>query len=300
MFSIIVINYKQKQFTEECVKSIYDTLKSAPFELIIVNNNPPASPLGTPPEDDFTDLKLQHKEVKVIENVNKGYGRANNTGARIAKGEYLLFLNSDTLIKSDFLKDVEEKFKNKNPGVIGLRLQFPTGRYQLSFWKENKFFNEIKNKKLENAFRNNRKEIIAGIENSHKDISTVDWVSGAAMIISKEVFEKVKGFDEEFFLFYEDSDICRRITEAGYKIYYYPFSDIVHYKGENINGEFHDKTYYYSKESQLRYYGKHNGAGDIILLRFYLFARFSFLYFTSFKKIYLRILKLLFGVKSIE
>ena len=140
MVSIIIINYKQKDFTDKCVKSIYENIKSYPFEVIVINNSF---------EDDLIYLETEFENLTVVNNINNGYSQANNTGVNYAKGEYFLFLNADTEVKSDFLSNVIEEFKVKKFGAVGLKLYNTDGTFQLSFWKENTFFNEIKNKKEE-------------------------------------------------------------------------------------------------------------------------------------------------------
>ncbi|MEZ4820971.1 MAG: galactosyltransferase-related protein [Ignavibacteria bacterium] len=122
-------------------------------------------------------------------------------------------------------------------------------------------------------------------------------MTGAAIIIRKEAFGKINGFDDDFFLFYEDADICKRLSDEGYKNYFYPDCEIVHYKGENVNSEFQSATYYYSKESQLLYYEKHNDLFNNLALRSYLFVKFLMKYLVTFKKINLRIFLLAAGIK---
>lgn len=288
MISIIIINYKQKKFTEECVRSVYDKFKSYPFEVIIVNNSR---------EESLEQLKSGYPDLTIIENENKGYSQANNSGAKTASGEYLFFLNADTVVMSDFLKSFTEAFKDIKFGAAGLKLKNPDGSFQLSFWKENIFFNEIKNKSEETKFREKNARFISAKENEYDKITEVDWVTGAAMIIRKDTFEKVKGFDEDYFLYYEDADICKRFDNIGLKNYFYPCCEILHFKGENVNSEFQSGTYYYSKESQLKYYKKHNNFFNVLALRIYLFVKFSMKYLFTFKKINLRIFLLAIGIK---
>jgi GT2 family glycosyltransferase len=289
MISVIIINYKQKNYTEDCVKSVYDKLKSRPVEVIIVNNSP---------EESLEHLKTGYPGIKIIQNENRGYSQANNAGAESASGEYLFFLNADTVIKEDFFKRFIEEFKQKNFGAAGLKLKNPDGSFQLSFWNENNFFNEIKNKSEENKFRIKDNRYIADKEKEYSRVKEVDWVTGAAMVMRKDVFEKVNGFDDDFFLFYEDADICKRLNDIGLKNYFYPDCDIIHYKGENVNSEFQSGTYYYSKESQLLYYEKHNNLFNNLALRSYLFVKFFIKYIFSFKKINLRIFLLALGIKA--
>ena len=288
MISIIIVNFNQKKFLKPCLGSIFENFRTYPFEVIVVNNSP---------AEDLKDLQSEFG-FKLIQNENKGYSQANNLGASHSSGEYLFFLNADTLIRSDFLNDFAERFSGKDFGAVGLKLHNEDGTFQLSFWKENNFFNEIENKKDEKHFSERDKDYMTKKEREYLEIKEVDWVTGAAMIIRKDVFQKIKGFDEKYFLFYEDADICKTLSDSGYKNYFYPFSNIMHYKGENVNSEFNDSTYYFSKESQLIYYKKHNGLLNNLIIRVYLFVKFSFLYLTSFRKIYLRILKLTLGIKS--
>jgi len=256
--------------------------------VIIINNSP---------EEKLSFDKDQFPGLRVYENQNKGFSQANNTGAKFAKGEYLLFLNADTEVCSDFLADLADSFKEKDFGAAGLKLYNTDNTFQLSFWKENTFFNEIRNKEEENKFRNRNIVYMNEKEKEYLEIKKVDWVTGASLFIRKEIFKSTGGFDEDYFLFYEDADLCKRISDKGLGIYFYPRSRIIHHKGENVNQDFQNDTYYYSKQSQLIYYKKHNNLFNIILLRLYLLSKFSVMYLLTFKEIYLRIVKLTAGIK---
>ena len=285
MISIIIINYRQKNYLLDCVRSIQDNIKYQ-HEIIIINNSP---------EEDLAELE---GTIKIIPNTNRGYSQANNLGVKHAQGDYLLFLNADTVVKNDPFENVINVLKRKFTGAVGLRMTNDDNSFQLSFWKENTFANEKVNKECEERFKKDDKSFIETIEKEHSDVTEVDWVSGAAMMMRKDVFEDIGGFDERFFLFYEDADICKRLADKGYKIYFYPGSDIVHYKGENVNKEFTGNTYFYSKQSQLYYYCRHNSLSDRILLRMYLITKFSYKYITTFKSINLKILLMLLGLRS--
>lgn len=283
MVSIIIINYRQKDFTEKCIKSIYENIKSYPFEVIVINNSI---------EDDLSYLQTEFTDLTVINNINNGYSQANNTGVNYSKGEYLFFLNADTEIKSDFIGNFIEEFKYKNFGAAGLKLYNTDETFQLSFWKENTFFNEIKNKKEEKYFKEKNLEYINKKENQFNNVKEVEWATGAAFIIKKEVFINAGQFDEDYFLFYEDADLCKRLNDRDLPVYFFPFCKIIHYKGENVNKEFKSSSYFYSKQSQLLYYKKHNNFLNNLLLRVYLFSKFTLLYVLTFKKINLDIVKL--------
>jgi GT2 family glycosyltransferase len=111
LISIIIINYRQKYFLIECIKSIYSIFQSHPFEVIVINNSP---------EENLNELQSENNNLKIIENQNKGFAQANNLGAKYSGGNYLLFLNCDTLIKNDFPEDLFKNFSDKEFGAAGL------------------------------------------------------------------------------------------------------------------------------------------------------------------------------------
>ncbi len=287
VFSIIIINYRQKELTQNCVSSVYAKISASTFEVIVINNSP---------EDDLSRIEKEYENVKIIPNSNRGFSQANNLGAKNAEGEYLLFLNADTLLNSDFTGKFLSGFADKKFGAAGLKLYNQDGTFQLSNGLDVNFSNEMKNKKSEVKFRKRNIAFIGQKEKELSEITESDWVTGAAMIIRKKIFELCGGFDERFFLYYEDADLCKRMKDAGYKNYFYPFSDIVHLKGENAGVDFTTMNYFNSKRSQILYYKKHNGIIQNILLHSYLFLKFSVKYILTFNRNYLNIVKLTLGI----
>jgi GT2 family glycosyltransferase len=287
MISFIIINYRQKVFLEKCVHSILKHIKSFPFEIIILNNSC---------DEGLSGVEKLSRNILVVSNENKGFSQANNLGVKFSSYPVLFFLNADTEITKDFFKELFREIPG-DFGAAGPGLIYPDGTFQLSSWKENTFLNEIENKKNEKIFKADKPGKTNPFQDSFKSIKEVDWVSGAAMIIRKEVFINTEGFDERFFLFYEDADLCKRVKETGLKIFYYPGADIMHHKGENINKNFYSGTYFHAKESQILYYKKHNSFFDNLLLRVYLFLKFAFLSVLTFKKINFRIFLLSIGFK---
>ncbi|HAY33249.1 MAG TPA: glycosyltransferase family 2 protein [Ignavibacteria bacterium] len=287
MVSIIIINYNQKTLLKDCLDSVYEKFRFE-FEVIVINNSP---------NENLEELKQLYRNIIILNNSNRGYSNANNLGAKNSSGSNLLFLNADTKIVTAPGDDLFKLLDNPETGAVGLKLFNEDGTFQLSFWKENNFLNEISNKNEEKEFEKRNAIAIGLKETEYSGIKEVDWVTGAALAIRKDVFLKAGGFDEKFFLFYEDADLCKRLKDAGYKNMFYPFCNIIHYKGEIVNQNFQTDTYYYSKESQLYYYRKHCGILDRVSLRFYLFVKFFILTVTGFKKLNAQILMLTMGVK---
>ncbi|MCU0372345.1 MAG: glycosyltransferase family 2 protein [Ignavibacteria bacterium] len=260
LFSIIIINHNQKDFLERCIESVRNNL-TGDYEIIVVDNS------GK--KDDYAI-----ENAKIIKSRNNGFAHANNLASAEASGKYLLFLNADTEFRKDFIPYFKANAGGIDFGAAGLGLVYPDGSPQLSYWHENTFAGEIKNKKLEESFKKKDFAVINSFL-SGDSVREVEWVSGAALVIPKDIFESVGGFNVDFFLFYEDADICRRIKQKGYKILFIPFDGLVHYKGENVNDKFAVDTYYHSKKSQLLYYRLHNGLIQGFMLRFYLFFKFG-------------------------
>jgi GT2 family glycosyltransferase len=285
MFSIIIINYRQKKHLFDCVASISENLNTSDYEIIIVNNSP---------EVDISELLEKYNTVRIINSCNNGFAYANNLAVKISEGEYLFFLNPDTILRDNVLSNFIKYFSSKNFGAVGFKLLYPDNVFQISFGFKNNLRNEKKNKYYEKKFNEKYKEIIEKVESLYSDVKEVDWVSGAAMIIRKSVFKEIGGFNEKYFLYYEDADICERLNNAGYKNYFFPYSSIIHFKGENTNKKFNESTYFYSKESQLVYYSLHNNLLQNVLLRVYLFVKFFIKYLFTFNKINLIIISAVF------
>lgn len=287
--SIIIINYHSIEYLISCVESIYTVLSSCDFEVIVVNNSP---------EEDISSVSDNRENLKIIENSNRGFANACNLGASDSSGNYLFFLNPDTAILNDDFENAIKSYEQLNAGSFGFKLLNPDLSLQLSFGEDINIKGEIKNKHFEKEFRNNSQKLIEETEIKYSEITPVNWVSGAAMMISRVVYDKVNGFDERFFLYYEDSDLCKRIELSGNKNYYYPFIKIKHLKGENTNSNFTNSTYYIAKQSQLLYYKIHLSNIELLKLRLYMFAKFSIKYLITFKQVFLKIILLAAGLKK--
>ncbi len=254
--SIIMVNYKSEQCIEKCIVSVREKIKNLSFEIIIVNNDKnPSSRLLTSDAVGYggqVTLPLEKEEnIKTINSEeNIGFGRANNLGAKEARGEYLLFLNPDTILLTENIKKVIGEFEgNEKIGIIGLRLVDESGNAEK--WSAGDEANAI------NLIRNN-----LGLAKSRKiweskEKTETDRVSGSAMFIKKELFDNIGGFDENFFMYFEDEDLCKRVKQAGYKILYFPEAEVRHLGGESFENKKEQKKLFYA--SQDYYFQKHFG-----------------------------------------
>jgi O-antigen biosynthesis protein len=231
--SVIIVNYNVKELLEQCIISILSASKNLKTEIIVVDNNSF--------DGSVEHIKKKFNDVsslKIIASpINLGFAKANNLGAREAKGEYLLILNPDTVLQEDTLEKSLDFYKNTaGTGALTCKLILPNGRLDLAcrrsfptpavavyrilglsrLFPKSKTFGKYNLTYLD--------------ENSTYE---VDAIVGAFMLIKKDIYDKMNGFDEEYFMYGEDLDLCYRIKKAGYKIYYYPQTSIIHYKGES-------------------------------------------------------------------
>lgn len=214
MVSIIILSYNTKELLRECLKSLYKNIKGIDSEVIVVDN---ASLDGS-----TEMIGNNFKDVILIENKkNLGFSKGNNIGAKKAKGEYLLFLNSDTELQDGGLAGMAEFLKTHSTvGILGGRLKNMNGSLQKS---AGRFYT------LLNVFLMLLGgEKIGMIRLTPSGVKQVDWVSGAFMMIRRELFGKLKGFDEHFFMYMEDMEICFRAKKLGFSTYFYPDVNVLH------------------------------------------------------------------------
>ena len=246
--SFIIINYRSKEFLECCIKSVFKHAQSFSFEIIVVNNdeNPLEKPSGL-------------GSVKVVEhNKNKGFAQAANLGAKKASGKILFFLNADTEILTTNIHDVLDAFNNQSAGAIAPKLVLPNGSpqpwsvgYEITLWDIIK--NNLGCIKSKRVWLQNK-------------TGAIDWASGAALAVSREIFEKCNGFDEKFFMYFEDVDLCKRIRKIGKKIISLPHVLVIHIGGQSKSSTKEQKDQYY--ESQDYYFKKHFGLISVYTIKF--------------------------------
>lgn len=228
--SIVIVNYNVKYFLEQALLSVRKAAEGIESEVLVVDN---ASTDGS-----VALVQQRFPEVQLITNAeNVGFSKANNQAIRKATGEYILLLNPDTVIEEDALIKCIE-FLNDNPaaGALGVKMIDGSGK----FLPESKrglptprvaFFKMTGLSKLFPKSRTFNRYHAGHLDQN--EIHEVDVLAGAFMIIRKQVLDKIGLLDEQFFMYGEDIDLSYRITQAGYKNFYYPKVRIIHYKGES-------------------------------------------------------------------
>ena len=228
--SVIIVNYNVEFFLEQCLYSVRKASERIDVEIIVVDN--------ASVDASVQIVQQKFPEVIVIENkVNLGFSCANNQGIRIAKGKYILLLNPDTVVEEDtFLKVIQFMDEHPNAGGLGVKMLDGKGRFlpeskrglptpKVSFFKVFGLSKLFPKSQLFGKYHLGYLD-----ENS---IHSVDVLSGAFMLLRHEVLDKTGLLDENFFMYGEDIDLSYRITQQGYKNYYFPGTRIIHYKGES-------------------------------------------------------------------
>ncbi len=236
--SIVIVSYNTKELLEDCLKSIQNAIGKIETETFVVDNN---SEDGTQKE-----VKKNFPWVKLIaNNQNLGFSKANNVALKIVKGEYVLILNPDTVLQKDTLSKMAD-FMDQNPDIsmATCKVELKSGKLDLDArrrfptpWRSFCHFSHIsKIFKNVNFFSEYYMDDIPE-DQQHE----VDACAGAFMFIRSKDLKKVGFFDEDFFFYGEDLDLCYRFRQQGLKIIYTPITKIIHYKGASSGIKKHSK-----------------------------------------------------------
>jgi len=266
MLSIIIVNWNVKEYLEKCLESIPEI---PDYEIIVVDN---ASKDGS-----CEMVKAKFPKVKLIASEkNLGFAAGNNLGLKSATGDFLLFLNPDTIILADAIeKLLGFLISRPKAGAVAPRLVYPDKSLQpscLSFPTLGAMF--ARTIFLEGIWPSNpitKKYLMKDFDYGHE--AQIDQPMGACIMVKKEVLDKVGIFDEHNFMFFDEVDLCHRIKKAGFEIWFTPSAEIVHHLSKSVNKW---GTFNLSKnwtKSRNYYFSKHYGFWALVLLYFFDFLR---------------------------
>lgn len=277
--SIIIINYNTKEITNQCLISVLDSLrdKAINFEIILIDNASTDGSLNF-----FSQLSQRNHQINYIYNKkNLGFAKANNQGLKLAKGEYILFLNSDTIILNkainkllNFYQQNEDKIHFLGPKLLNKDL---TPQSSAGY-----FFNLL----VTFVVLFLKGDRIGLTRFSPSKLKKIDWISGACLLTKKEIMEKINGFDEKIFMYMDEVDLLYRAKQKGYTTFLYPEAKIIHYGSASSN-----KTYpiWQLYKGLIYFYKKHYSTPSLFFLKLmlYLKAIIAILVGKSFKNRYL-------------
>lgn len=263
MVSVIIIQYNNSHLTRDAIESFLKYHRDN-FEIILVDNNS-TEPQAAKIADEFANLKFIRCEK------NLGFGAANNLAVQKSSGDILLFLNNDVIITSEFIKRIVDEFSGDSSiGIIGPKLFNRDKSLQLSCGKLPSIGTEFFDKILYSAIDKKNKFAQSYINRKYVRKAEQEWVTGAALFITRKLFTELNGFDDSFFMYFEDKDLCARVAAVGKKILYFSESSLIHLRGGSFNGPNQKFLLQKYRESQILYYQKHKSKFQQKLLRFYI------------------------------
>lgn len=235
MLSIIIVNWNNKDILEDCLNSIYHTHNVSKYEIIVVDNNS---------EDGSVELiKNEFPDVVLLENnENLGFTRANNQAIIIARGNYILLLNNDTVVTNTYCFDRMIELMEKNPqvGILGCKLLYPDGTLQScgesfpSVWEI--FKNQILFTKTWRRFGKNKQ--------GDDHFKEIDFICGACLMTRKEILDQLGLFKEEYYMYGEDVEFCYRVHKAGYDIGVLTNESIIHLHSKSTEKNLTEMLYH--------------------------------------------------------
>jgi N-acetylglucosaminyl-diphospho-decaprenol L-rhamnosyltransferase len=251
-FSVLIVNYASWPLTLRCIEALYGT-GYEDFETIVVDNDS-----EEPPELPSSVRLIRNRE-------NVGFARAHNRGMAASTGDLVVLINPDTVVERDFFQSLEEFFeKHPKVGIAGPRILDSEGALQLSARRDISAISGFlgRTSLLTRLFPKSslvKSQFPAVTDQSHP--SPVDWVSGACMVIRREVLREIGPLDERFFMYFEDADLCRRARAAGWLVYYLPHIEIIHQTGASSRSK--PRAIWILHKSAFLYHRKHGAHGPL-------------------------------------
>lgn len=247
-----MINYKTAHLTSKSIESIKKYSSGFSYEIIVVDNSNDT--------DEYKRLiELCPNETILAPCMNLGFGQGNNFGSRVASGNYLLFLNTDTLLINNAVKEMLVFLdKNKAVGAVGANLYKPNMQPNHSFFlKEKNTINELSFFSYKNVIKKTVSGKRPDFNYTNKPLEINGYVCGASLMIEKELFNKIGGFDKEIFMYAEEALLCYRIrNEFNRKIYNIPTAKIIHYEGASTGGQISEHSAQMRIDGNYVYYTK--------------------------------------------
>ncbi len=286
--SIITVPYKDKDKLRVTLDALFVSKTSYSYEVVIVDNDSGDGTIEMLEQEYLYNSSLSAK-ITLIKNTNEGFSKGNNRGIKIAKGQYVLLLNPDTKVAPETLQVMMDFMKQHSEvGIATCKLVRASGELD---WAARRSFPDpttafYRLSGLSKLFPKSKKFASYNLTYKSVDEETeIDVCVGAFMLISPACLAAIKGFDEDFYMYGEDIDLCYRAKQAGFKIWYYPRTTTIHYKGQSSRKAptrslyaFHDAMWiFYKKHLAKKYNPLFNALVYLgIWLRYYQKLFFNF------------------------
>jgi N-acetylglucosaminyl-diphospho-decaprenol L-rhamnosyltransferase len=260
--SVVVVSFNTRDDLLACAASLEREV-TLPFELLVVDN--------ASRDDSAAAVAAAHSTARVVRNdENVGFARACNQGIRLSRAAYVLLLNSDAEVRPGAVETLSSVL-DAQPGVgaVGPRTLNDDGSVQLSFGPDLTPWREWRQRRLVAGVRRRDPRVLRRVEALASREHEPAWLSGSCLMARRSALESVALFDEGFFLYEEDADLCRRLRRAGWRVVFDPRAEVVHRLGRSSSSDPRRAHLEYQR-SHLRYYTKHNGRLAVLALRLWL------------------------------
>lgn len=225
--SIIIVNYNTCKMTAECIDSVIEKTTDLSYEIILVDN------ASTDGSKDF--FEKDSRIIYLYNTENLGFGRANNLGVEIAKGRNILFLNSDTLLINNAIKILSDYLdSNSKVGAVGGNLYSFDMKPTMSFQRLRPSLSWEINQLLFNLPLRLKYGKTATYFNTSSRPTKVGYIMGADLMTRKAIVDEIGCFDPQFFMYFEETDLCHRIAQNGYNLHVIPNAKIIHLEGKSF------------------------------------------------------------------
>jgi hypothetical protein len=260
--SIVIVNYNAQPHLEKCLESLMASPPQMSHDIVVVDN---ASTDGS-----VAAVHRRWPGIRVIQqSLNAGFSAGNNVGIRASRGDLILLLNNDTIVRTGAVDALAARLLARpDVAIVGPRLVDAAGRVELSFGRMISPANELRQKMLLALYRRHVASVMKWIERETTHEHEVDWVSGACLLVRRTDAERVGLLDERYFLYTEDVDFCAAIRAQGRQVLFTPAAEIVHLGGRSRATAPAASNLAY-RRSHLAFYEKHH-PGWVRLLRAYL------------------------------
>ncbi len=267
--TVIIVNYRSKHLLKECINSVQTATPGRKIEVIVVNNSP---------EENCEELsdELSHPAKFIRNERNVGFAAAVNQGVNESSGDYLLLLNPDCRMDAaavdrliDFLNSRQEAgaaapaIMNSDGALQPSRGSFPTLLTSAAY-----IFNMKRLMPQDETVIKKYGKYLGRIFSQYRDnaaLQQVQYATGACLMIKKKIFDRTGGLDQDFFLYYEEIDFCRRMLEEGYSCWYLPDARAVHKIGGSTDDP--NAAYRIKLQSMVKYFRKHKPKSKLLILK---------------------------------
>ncbi len=259
--SIIIVNWNVKDLLRKCLASIYEHTKDICFEVIVVDNNS---------HDGSAEMVMKEfPQVKIIaNNFNAGFSAANNQGLEIAQGEFVLFMNPDMeLVENSPAKMINFMHAHPQAGISTCMLKYPDGSRQNNLKRDPTLLSQIPILlKIHHFIRSKAIKKYLGKDIDYSKEQEVEQIMGAFTFARRDMMLKLNGWSKDFYIWWEDVDLCKRARQAGWKIMYTTSTYVIHHEGKSFAQQMSLEKQKRFTKGMLIYFKKHKKAAMLILL----------------------------------